>query len=365
MYILLIVVFTIISLFLDMINPKRTKPILLIFLLPIMMFNFSNQDYYTYKYAFENSDVNQIMDSGFKYYMELFHAIGFTNYQVIPISLGIFVAFTFIRLSKYIRQTNFILLLYFIFPFLVDVIQIRNTFMMFMVINAMLTYSEGKRIRSFVWLALGSSFHAFGYLTIMFFLLIEIIRLRSPKNDRKLVPDFFEDKNKKINLLIILLSAFGFFGGPFFLKVATKILPPIAATKILYYQSAGLNMDSLIWGIFLILDLIIFYYYLKHIRSRNEEIKNDNLLNFLFYFIFMGVLVISLLLYFHEINRFFRMLFISKYILYGAMAKYLYRKERITLMIYLVIISLFMSFIYYRGGIDYDHIIVFNQLWNK
>lgn len=359
------VLFLLISL-LDSMHLKITNVISIFFIVPLLMFNFANPDYLNYEGYFQHYDGTAGIEKGFVFLSDILKYVGIYEYQAIPICLGILIIYTFFRISRYVKNGNFIVFLYFIFPFMIDIIQIRNTFMMFFVVNAIFSYIESKKMKTIIWLILASLFHSYGYLWIIFFFLIERLSETSFKlGDKTVVANFFDMKNSAYNKIIIILSLLNLVVGNRVINLILIILPTFISTKLTFYLSGSLNIDSLYWGIILVCDLLVFSYFIKKIRLRNNEINENNLVNFLFYVLFHGLLVIGALLYVFEINRFFRLLFLLKYILYGVLSKYLNRRELLLLSVYLFIMSGVMMIIFYTRGIDYDSLIIFNKLWNR
>lgn len=333
----------------------------LILILPFLLFNNDNPDYSAYEKIFFYDDPNGLAEFGFNYIIKLTKLYLSNNYIIIQFFLSLLIFFTFLRFKKYIKSLNYIILLYFLFPFFIDIIQIRNTFMFFLVLNAILEFSNGKTFRTFVILCMATTFHVNGFVYLLLFLFFLIFRTKNIKNLK--ISDVKYFKNKKFYNCIIFFGIINIFFGKSIISLIIKKSPiTIITVKLNHYLINGFNIDSfIVWGLFLISDLIIFY---KFLNSKEiQDHKNNNLIILLYFFMFSGLLLLGFMLHMNEFNRVFRSIFIIKYLLYGCIESLLPTQKKRILKFYLLLVSILLSSIYFYRGIEYDNIIINNSLF--
>lgn len=337
---------------------KLFNKIYLAFILLFLVFNTNNPDYEAYQRIFEFNNPDGIADIGFVALIKVTKLLGFSDYRVILVILGLLILGTFIRYSKHIKNLNFVVLLYFIFPFIMDVIQIRNTFMLFILLNAVLEYYNNKKLRCIILLLISSTFHIFGVVSIVLFILIEYFQ---NKNNELFSVNF--ENNKTLYNFVIVFGITNVIIGKHIVTLIQNYSPiEIIRVKLQTYTSDSLNFDSIIvWGLILITDLIFFYFLLRGKRIQGKDAK---LIYILYLLMFSGLTLLGSMLYITEFNRFFRLLFIVKYLLYGVLDNYLNKNEKNIAKIYLITTCLILAVIYFKRGINYDDILLSNQLLN-
>lgn len=110
----------------SLIKKKSTLLSLLLFITLWILFGFNteNADYRFYELMF-NGAIN-IPDRGFEFLLGFFNLIGFTYQQFLIVITLICYVIIFISIKRYTENLSYVMALYFIFPFMFDVVQIRN-----------------------------------------------------------------------------------------------------------------------------------------------------------------------------------------------------------------------------------------------
>lgn len=359
-YILIISLLSLASLLIGSSKSKLSKVLIFLPILFLLVFNSGNKDYEVYKYLYNTDDSLGMANFGFDYLIYFLKFLGLEHYNWLLAVLSLLIFFTFFRYSKLLKGIHFLSLLYFIFPFFLDVIQIRNTFMLFFVLNAIYDLINKRYTLCFLFLFLGYSFHTFAIIYIMFILVISPI-IKSSIYKHYL--HFNNITNYKLFIGLSIVSVFNIIFGKKILQYVITVTPIDSIRhKLPLYITDQLNLDSLIvWGGILFLDLIVASYLLNIIVKNKSELNTKTLFT-LYSVLISGIVFIGFLTYLHEFNRLFRFLFIIKYIFFIYMERYLSSETIILLRGYLIFNAIFLGVVYFVRGIKYDEIIMQNFL---
>lgn len=140
-------------------------------------FNTNNPDYhnYTLKYqGYNNSDL------GFALILKLFYKLGFSYQHFLIIISFVGLLILAISIKKYTNDLKLVFALYFIFPFLLDIVQIRN-FIVSVIIVSSIHYLESTKkidtLKFIIAVLFATSIHssAIFYLS---FLLLRIVKIK-------------------------------------------------------------------------------------------------------------------------------------------------------------------------------------------
>lgn len=236
---------------------KKSKIVFVnFFLLMWIMFGFSygNADYYSYLHTFENINIIDLNASvGLRFTFGLFNKLG-ASYQTFLIIFSLIGLVIISKaIFKYTNNINFVLFLYLLFPFVLDITQIKN-----FIVTAILTYSiyylvsdaKFSTIKYIIFILLATMFH---YASI-FYLLLLIVK-------------YFDRRMVSIITLItvILLGVAG--NTDIFFSIATKILPT-EWVSIRLYQGTDVGLYSIILRYFRIVSIFIVYMIISHSVTR-------------------------------------------------------------------------------------------------
>jgi hypothetical protein len=145
--------------------------LLIIFLVTIMGGNSNNPDYDNYEIYYYNYGNVFAPDIGFRFVNIFFRTLGFSYnlYRLMVSILGFY--FIYLAARKYAYNSFLVFILFAIYPFLLDVVQIRNFLMYSIVAYAIIFLEEKKYLKYFFWIVIASSIHvsAIIYLPIVIF----------------------------------------------------------------------------------------------------------------------------------------------------------------------------------------------------
>jgi hypothetical protein len=151
---------------------------LIFFLSFLLLINRGNPDYDNYIEIFENPEL--YAEPGYSLFVNLIKIFGINHHNGI---ITIFSFFLFFTLFYFKKLSNFIYIfciLYFIFPFTSDLIQIRNLVSMLLFLYAIIFLSYKKHLLCLIALIVGLSFHYI--VAIYIFLLFFAYYFHSIKN---------------------------------------------------------------------------------------------------------------------------------------------------------------------------------------
>jgi hypothetical protein len=331
---------TLLSLALIIFNRVRVDSLALllaiycIFIFFTLAFNAQNQDYLNYV-DFFNSPSERI-EIGYKYLVEILKYVGFVSHFGVLLALSTLITLTLVNLYRYSPHLPFFLIFYLMFLFPVDVVQIRNSFSVFIILNAILFLYKKKYILFILLSFIAATFHSMAILYATLTLTSLLLR------------------GKSAYLLILLfLTTFTVFIELFLSNTLLYDVPPALAN----YVTDGKVSSVLVWGF-----SIVSFVFLANCFIFKNLIKLSNInprLDFA-YFIY-AIILASLIflpgLYFlFEFNRLYRFIFILILIFMGAISFHLPVKNKLYMYIYLVCLFGFFGF-YYSSGINFDWIL--------
>ncbi|WP_423060556.1 EpsG family protein [Citrobacter portucalensis] len=296
----------------------------------LFIINRQNQDYQAYVDIFNINE--SYAEVGYRWLIFIVKYFG-GNHNSIIIILGLLVGVTIYRLNKYSIYTSFALLLYMLCPMPVDIVQVRNTFMLIFFINALIELEKKRKLMSLSYMFLVVLFHSLGFL---YFLAWVAIQFRHKKAYAKL-------------MIFGLISAF------IVTPILIKTLVILFDTRTLqHYISQTLKFHSLIiWGGPFFLNLLLLYEIKNRIVITNTSINRWIEINIAL-LLFLSIFT-PFLLYIDEINRVYRNSMILNYFALISVSQYMRKIQRYALYIYLFAFALALS-VYYTNQIDYDYI---------
>lgn len=246
---------------------KNSKAIFFLFFLFMwIMFawSFGNADYFAYLSSYNNlSFFNNLAEAtkGLEILFTFFNSLGLT-YQGFLVIISL-ICLTIISSSvcKYSSYGGFIFLLYFIYPYLLDIVQIKNfivTALIVFGVRYLISEKRGSSIRFILIICLATLIH---YMAIIFLLLL-------------LVKYFSSKKIILITMVLSLLIIITYKTNLFFI-IASKVAPISWITTRLY-QGVGDGFVSQILRVVTILFIFGGFIILKKkvIRCINKNEQN-------------------------------------------------------------------------------------------
>lgn len=318
---------------------KYANVVIVTFLSALIALNRGNQDFENYVEIF--SSPNGYAEPGYYILIEIVKFLGGNRHEIILFVLAMFLFYVFTKLNSEIKNFGLVLSLYFIFPFPVDVVQIRNTFLFLFLINSLIEYLKGKHSWAVVNLILGCSFH---YLGAIFLLLAFFLNFKKSKIFTVLVP-------------VASLST-ALFGGSV-LSIVTDFLQIRNLES--YIVDITKFRSPLVWGGSLLIDYLILKIFYDKVVKMSVKPFDMHLIETLIFILYAGFIFIGVLFHLDEFGRVFRMLFFAKYLLCSVMICYLSRRDKLILLLYFLTSSLAFS-IYYNFTMASDDVL-FNLGW--
>lgn len=277
--------------------------------------------------------------------------------------LSIVVVFTLSRYLKFIQKPNFIIILYFIFPMMLDLIQIRNTFMFFTIALAIFEYTIGNKIRSLILLLLSLLLHSFSLAFVCSFVVIILLKEKRIVNVGSISVNEIKFRfNTKLYIGILFLGMINIvFGGKLVLFILSGGYTEQMSRKLSNYIVMESNIFTFgFWGSFLLADLIIFYISINRYWTNIKNRETQNVITMLYFMIFSGFLLLGSSVYLTDIGRYYRGLFVFKCILYGCIEKYMNNFTVIVFRTYLLLSAALLIIVYYYRILPYG-IDIFNN----
>lgn len=301
------------------------------FVFLIFSTNRQNPDWLSYIVIFEHPEL--YAEFGYVWLVNGLKIIGF-GHEGVVFFLALVVSATLLRYSKYSPYLSIAILLYTVYPMAIDVTQIRNTFGFFLVLNMLIEIERKRHLLALLFLAAAASFHYFFLSYLLWFLLIACRGVRY------------------WSVAIALSTSMAILILPY-------VLPLVASTGALRNLSAYLSPEIkyhslFIWGCVLVFDILVFGF-VQRFCMLNEG-ANERLRKVLYSAMISGIPFLVGLLYVDDFHRFFRSLFILKYLLAAVMWPALSSEGRAVLLIYLLF-SVLVFGEYFNHQLNFDSIL--------
>ena len=309
----------------------------------LLIYTVNNPDYQVYKQSFETGD-GPYYETGIRIIADILRIIRLNDYRVFLLLTALLVCFAFRLWSRKVPNVGIVILLYSLFIMYYDVIQIRFSIAMMLLLIS-LYYSIDHKWIPAVFFALASVF--FHRLAVLPCLIILYISLVHPRKDYLL-------SGKETSTLVIV----GLYGGLFSRKLVDLIASKWSFfSRITFYMTKDVGYDSLIiwvgYEIFLIVS-IYFLGYRSIIEDPWVDIKTKESVNKLFRFMLFGITISGFMLFVEEFNRMYRLFYLVGYLLFAIMEKHMNKTNRIVLLWTMVAVSVLFMMVAMMRGINFD-----------
>lgn len=290
--------------------------------------NRQNPDWLNYVAIFEQPEL--YAEVGYVLLVKLLKLLGLGHEGVVLV-LAILVCLTFFRYLDYSSCISGAILLYLIYPMAIDITQIRNTFGLFFILNMLIEIERRNFVLALLCLAVAASFHYFFLSYLLLFLLIVTRGARY------------------WSVAIVLSTSIALVLAPYVLSfvISIGVLRNIEA-----YLSQDIKYHSLlIWGAVLIADILCFGTIRQYFMT--PRLFSEKLSDILFSTMVSGIPFLVGLLYVDDFHRFFRSLFLIKYLLASIMWPAISIQGRVLITLYLVLsVAVFGSYFNLQLGFD-------------
>lgn len=262
----------------------------------ISAWNTYNPDYNVYKRWFDLKNYGGILkrfEPGFAYSMIVMSKMNLSYQQFLMIYFAIGLIIIALSVKCYCRQPALVILLYGIYPFFMDIVQIRNFMAEAIIIFALRFLEERSKRNIFLYILfvmIASTFH----ITFMVFLIFLLAYFKN----------YF--LTLKISLSITLcLGAFIIIDPGGIAKAASKFVATV------YFEEEMSLYRVLGYAFFAVLIIVIVWLY--YYRSKNGKQDNKEY-NYLMYIIPTLLVMISFIALSAQCYRFFRNMLLISYI---------------------------------------------------
>ncbi len=313
---------------------KYINILLIFFISSLIAVNRGNQDYDNYVDFF--NDPNGYAEPGYVLLVEILKYFGSTGHESVLLALSIFFFYTFLRLNILNKFFGLVLFLYFVFPFPIDVVQIRNTFLLLFLLNSLVEYVRGKNLKSLVFVFFGASFHYLGFLFL-------------------LIPVYLKFENSRLFRIFIKISPFiiAILGG----FILANISEFMQIRNLESYIADNHKIRSpLVWGFSLLLDIFIFRKIYQKKIFNYLTTEDRRFYRILYLTLISGIPLLGFLIYLDEFGRYFRILFFAKYFLTCIVLNYVNKTDAIKITLYSVVSAITFA-IYYNFTINSDAVL--------
>ena len=227
--------------------------------------NTGNADYMNYNIAYYYnavSNINWSKEVGFQLLCKLFYKFGlqYNQFLVIISIIGLLLITSTVR--RYTKNVAFILATYFIFPFMLDVVQVRNFMAMAIVVFALRFLIERKKwgeVKYIILVMFASTIH---YIALFYFLFL----LTKVRNTKRLI--YFSLAAASIGVVISYTNLIP--------KIVTVITP---SAKVHLWFTARMNLGIIVILLVYAGTLFLVYYAYKRIKNAEIQYSEKNIVN--------------------------------------------------------------------------------------
>ncbi|SCH00940.1 Uncharacterised protein [uncultured Clostridium sp.] len=339
---------------------KKSKIIaicLILFMFTMMAFSYGNSDFETYEMYFEiygnNLSINAffLLNGGFKWLCSLFQKLNLT-YNDMLFFMSLFGFYNLIWVAKkYVQNINVVFALLYIYPFIIDITQIRNFVSMTLLIRGIYyLITEKKNSKAIIKFGLFNSLATSFHLTFLYYFILICIRFIDRKNIKYIAPIMVVGE-------MILWKGLCYF-----------IAEYTSETKAAFYFGKHIRLVTLFIIVIYYLSINIWVNYIYKRNTKIMWIANMYKINL--------VMLTTLPLVYHsfEFMRLYRNIFFMLYIMaanyYESHKKIVFNRKKIAsaqiILISMILIAMFsLYFFIYR---DYQLTVIIpafemNRAW--
>lgn len=287
---------------------------LLVFMFLLMAYSYGNADYSTYEMYFKiyGKDMSfsvLILNNGlFKILCAIFTKLGLTYRELLILMTLVGLINLYTVADKFLINKNLVFILYFIYPFLMDITQIRNFIAMtFLIKGCAYLIKEEKIAKGCIMFCIYNIIASLFHITFIFYFALLLIKFINKNNLKYFAP------------LLLLTEIFLFNAAQSFIALLTNI------DKTEFYFSEYIDVRTL---------MIIVIYFICNIiimSSISHQIKNELWICEIYKINLMMLLTIPVIYHSFEFVRLYRNIFFLNYvaIAYLCQVKFSINKKQI------------------------------------
>lgn len=224
--------------------------------------NTSNADFLNYKHIYDIINYSggySGVEFGFEFVMKLSNYLGLSYYSFLKVYSLLGLLFITSSIKKYSNNSTLVLFLYLVYPYLLDVVQIRNFMAMaIMVYGIRFLVSRDKKssILYIISIMVASSFH----YSALFYLVFLLVRIK---------------KVKKIFAISLFVIISGFLTSSVFSGLILNLLR-LERYQVYFVGSTSLYGKALFVFYFIASTILIYFIYKKIIKIK-ENARNNSM----------------------------------------------------------------------------------------
>lgn len=300
------------------VNIKKIN-ILFLIMLMICIFNYKNSDYEGYKFIYNNLNSPEIiLEKGYVFILKIIRYFT-ANYQVVVGIIGFFTLSLLSSIAKKMGDYQKFIGLYFIFPFFLDIIQIRFFLAYTIFLISISYFFEKKKMVLFILFLISIFIHK---SVIIYYIPYIFIRI----------------KKKQLKYVFIIFSIVSF------IVVKTPILKiiisKIDAYRFQVYTSQNMNFGGYLYLILFFINFLLTIKSLKYLKNRKNE--NMELINYIEVINYFSLVLLPLFFLNSNFFRLYRPIIVLSIIVYSNIFKDIKIYQKIFIIIYLLILNILL-----------------------
>lgn len=305
-----------------------------IFMFILFSFGYENADIHNYQELYNNlslgGDGYITSQIGLVILMKLFISFGLSYHAMLSLIFVVSITLLTLTIRKYSLSYNLTLILYFIFPFFLDVVQIKQFFAMSVVVYALkYIYEKESILKWTLCIVVAFSFH---YSAIFFF---PIMFIRN-YNTKKIL---------KFSIFLCVIS----FTMVYLNLIQRFILPIFGELRVSAYIKNGPQFGFILLVLIQVSISLVSYFSIEWLKNRHVEngyFRAVQLANI------YAINIIPLYAINGNFERIFRMLYIPNYIIICTLLMVIGYKKRVFAQLFVVISLVILSSWTFRGILD-------------
>ncbi|MGL4861778.1 MAG: EpsG family protein [Cetobacterium sp.] len=288
-----------------------------------------NNDYEAYSGSYFSSP-ELYAEKGYVILVELVKIIN-GNFNYILFLVSIFIIYT---MYTSLKKSNLFLMciFYFIYPFILDLNQIRNTIMIFCIVNSLRLFNDKRKVLSYMFFIVAITFQKLGFIYIPFILFLKNKTIKFMYVFSILCYFLSFLVCSKLEEILILLTRYGLLKG--------------ITMKLNIYTRSFSFSTLILWTTIFLFDI----FFIKKLRGQKKE---ENLEIYYKFLLYAGSLI-PLFCVVAELNRIYRNIFFLKYIILLSLISDKKNITKICIVLITTVTSLFLLFLLYLRGLEID-----------
>lgn len=286
--------------------------LLLAFMFLLMAYSYGNADYSTYEMYFKiyGNDISVsvlLLNNGlFKILCAIFTKLGLTYRELLIFMTLVGFINLYTVANKFLTNKNLVFAMYFIYPFLMDITQIRNfVAMTFLIKGCVYLIKEEKMIKGCIMFCVYDIIASLFHITFVFYFVLLLVKFINKDNFKYFAP------------VLLFIEIILFNVAQSFIAILTNI------EKTEFYFNENIDIGTLI--------IIIIYFICNILIMSNIScrLKNELWVSEIYKINFMMLLTIPVIYHSFEFVRLYRNIFFLNYVAIAYLCQVKFRRNKI------------------------------------